>query len=303
VTREFDPHEASRRGVEMRRARAEYKKSLREGRYRLLEVFDQAEDRHADPVLRGLRVEWFLRSIPGFGEKKTGALLSELGISPTATLGGLRVRQRAALRVEVARLYRRYCADKRGILLVLAGPSGVGKGTIVSFITSRYSEFVVSISATTRPQRRDEREGEHYFFLSERAFAQLVDGGELLEWALVHGKHFYGTPLGPVDDILDSGRHVILEIDVQGAKQVRRKVKRSMSVFIAPPTFDVLEDRLIKRGTEDEKERTRRLRTAKRELARVSEFDYVVINETVEEAAQSIVDLVLGPKNLEPTKE
>lgn len=303
MSQAFDAAEASRRGVEMRRARAEFKKALRLGEHRLVEVYDSAESPDTDPVIRGLRVEWFLRSIPGFGVTKTREVLERVGVSPTATLGGLRVRQRAALRTEVQALYRRYFPHQRGTLVVLAGPSGVGKGTIVSWITSRYPEFVLSVSATTRPQRPGEREGEHYYFVSPRQFQNLIDNGDLLEWAIVHQQHHYGTPRAPVEALLDEGKNVILEIDVQGAKQVKRAMKRSVSIFVAPPSFEVLTSRLEARGTENAAERTRRLATAERELRRQEEFDAVVINDSVEEAGQSIVDLVLASQRAQATKE
>jgi guanylate kinase len=303
VIKDFDAAAASRKGVAMRRSRAELKRALRAGEYRLIEIFDAAEDPEADPVLRGLRVEWFLRSIPGFGVTKTEALLDRVSVSPTATLGGLRVRQRAALRVEIQSLYRRYFPHKRGVLVVLAGPSGVGKGTIVSWITAHFPDFVLSVSATTRPKRPGEREGEHYYFVSPRQFDALIAQGELLEWAVVHGEHHYGTPRGPVESLLDQGKNVILEIDVQGAKQVKRALRAAVSIFVAPPSFDVLHDRLAARGTESKTERERRLATARRELRRQREFDYVVVNESVEEAGQSIVDLVFASKDPKATKE
>lgn len=303
MTTEFDAVAASRRGVEMRRARAQFKKELRAGQHRLITVFDDAEDPSADPVVRGLRVEWFLRSIPGFGVTKTQAVLERVGVSPTATLGGLRVRQRAALRVEVLALYRRYFPDQRGRLIVVAGPSGVGKGTIVSWITSRFPDFVVSVSATTRPKRPGEREGQHYYFVAPEAFHTLIAQGDLLEWAVVFGEHHYGTPRGPVEALLDEGKNVILEIDVQGAKQVKRASQRALTIFIAPPSFDALKERLSARGTESESERKRRLVTAERELRRQKEFDYVVVNDSVEKAGQSIVDLALASKDPQASKE
>lgn len=303
MTPKFDAAAASRRGVEMRRARAELKDQLRRGDHRLVAMFDEAETPDADPVLRGLRVDWFLRSIPGFGVTKTHSLLERLGVRPSATLGGLRVRQRAALRIEVQGLYRKYWAHQRGVLVVLAGPSGVGKGTIVSQITSARDDFVLSVSATTRPPRPGERDGVHYFFVTKRQFDALIDEEELLEWAVVHEEHRYGTPRAPVEELLDAGKNVILEIDVQGAKQVKRALTRSVSIFVAPPTFEVLEERLKQRGTEEESERRRRLATARREMARQREFDHVVINGSVEEAAQSIVDLALASKDAHATKE
>lgn len=287
----FDARGASRRGVAVRRARAELKKRLAMGNYRLVEVFDEAEDSNSDPILRGLRVSWFLRSIPGFGETKTRRLLDRLGISPSATLGGLRVRQRGALRIELQALYRKYFPEKRGVLVILAGPSGVGKGTVVRWVTSQFDDFVSSVSATTRPQRKGEKEGEHYFFVSLKRFDKFIKEGELLEWAVVHGEHRYGTLRGPVEELLDAGKKVILEIDVQGARQVRRAIGRSISIFLTPPSLEELESRLAGRNTENKEERKIRINTAQQEIKQKIEFDQVIENYSVEETGQSIVDL------------
>ncbi len=237
MTTSFDAFGASRRGLEVRRARAAFKRELSDGQHRLLDIFDRSEDPDADLVLRGLRVEWFLRTIPGFGAKKTKAVLERVGVRPTATLGGLRVRQRAALRVEVVALYRRYFPHHRGTLVVLAGPSGVGKGTIVEWITRRFPDFVLSVSATTRPPRPGEREGEHYFFLSPRAFQTLIDAGSCWSGRWFTASTSTEPPMRPVETLLDEGKNVILEIDVQGAKQVKRRVKRALSIFVAPPNL------------------------------------------------------------------
>jgi guanylate kinase len=131
----------------------------------------------------------------------------------------------------------------------------------------------------------------------------LIRDGELLEWASVHRLHRYGTPREAVEAHLDAGRNVILEIDIQGARQVKRAMKSALSIFVAPPTFDELERRLASRGTEDESERAVRLATARAELAASGECDYVVVNESVDVAAQSIVDLVLASTSKAPNKE
>jgi len=293
VKGDFDARGASLIGVAVRRARAELKKRLSEGHYRLVEIFDEAEDPNSDPILRGLRVSWFLRSIPGFGEVKARRLLDELGINPAATLGGLRIRQRGMLRVAVQSLYRKYFPHKRGVLVILAGPSGVGKGTVVRWITSEFDDFVASVSATTRPQRKGEKEGEHYFFVSNSRFENFIEEGELLEWAVVHGEHRYGTPLGPVNELLDAGKKVILEIDVQGARQVRRVVGRSISIFLAPPSLKELESRLARRNTEEAAERSLRMVSAQKEMKHQVEFDHVLKNYSVEETGRNVVDLVL----------
>jgi guanylate kinase len=290
----FDASAASRKGLEMRRARAQLKAEIAAGKHRLVDLFDAAGEPDADAVLAGLRVEWFLRAIPGVGVGKTKRLLAHHGINPRATLGGLRVRQRAVLRAQVQLLFRHYFQHLRGQLLILVGPTAVGKGTIVGWIVKNYPNFVLSVSATTRPPRPGERDGEHYYFVSEKQFDRLIADKALLEWATVHQTHRYGTPQAPIEALLDEGKNVILEIDIQGARQVRRKMPRSLSVFIAPPSFEELERRLEVRGTENEKEKRRRLRTAKRELKAQGECDYVVVNDVVHEAGQLVVDLVLA---------
>lgn len=299
----FDATGLSARGAALRSKRAQLKAEISEGRHRLIELFDRAGEPECDQVLAGLRVEWFLRSIPGFGATKAQRLLERLGINPRATLGGLRVRQRASLRREVVTLYRRYFSALRGQLVVLVGPSGVGKGTIVSWITEHHPQFVLSVSATTRSPRPGEIEGVHYFFVTDQHFDQLVRDGELLEWASVHGLHRYGTPRAAVEAQMDAGQNVILEIDIQGARQVKRAMKSAVSVFVAPPSFDELERRLASRGTEVPSERAVRMTTARQEIAASGECDYVVVNDRVDDVAQSIVDLVLASASTAPNKE
>lgn len=289
---DFDPSSLSRRGAEVRSARAQLKRDIARGEYSLIDLFDSAGESGCDQILAGLRVQWFLRAIPGFGITKATRLLEELRINPRATLGGLRVRQRTRLRGRVVELYRRYFSWKRGQLVVLVGPTAVGKGTIVAWITEKYPEFVASVSATTRPPRPGEREGVHYFFISNGQFDSMVDAQEFLEWARVHGTHRYGTPISAVEEQLDGGRNVILEIDIQGARQVSRRMKRSVSVFVHPPSFEELGRRLDARGTEADAERRIRLESAKKEIAAAGECDYQVTNHRVEHAGQSIVDLV-----------
>jgi len=299
----FDPHEFSTLAVAMRRRRAQVKAAIPSGHPTIIELFDQASEEGADPALSGLRTEWFLRAVPGLGVTKVARILEALRISPTATLGGLRVRQRAALRREVVALYRRYFAAQRGTLVVVVGPSGVGKGTIVSWITRHDEKFVASTSATTRAPRRGESEGDHYFFVSASRFDSLVADDELLEWAVVHGEHRYGTPREAVEDQLDAGRHVILEIDVQGAKVVKRRMKNAFTIFIAPPSFEELERRLVGRGTEDDAQRRRRLTTAEAELTSEHQWDARIVNDDVALSGQSIVDLVKSSHDAAAFKE
>lgn len=297
----FRPSEASSKGLEVRRARAALKAEISRGEHNYLGLYDQSGEPGAGDVLRGLRVEWFLRAVPGVGQTKVDRWLAELGVNPRATLGGLRVRQRSALRGRVQWVHRHYFSNQRGIVLVVVGPSGVGKGTVVRWITSHYDNFALSVSVTTRPPRPGEREGEHYFFLTERQFDRLLAQDGLLEWAKVHGTYRYGTPRDTVESLLDGGTNVILEIDVQGMRQVRRKINRVVTVFLLPPSFAELQARLEGRGTEDGREIARRLASAKREMKAQDECDAVVVNDEVSAAAQSIVDLVFA--SVSPAKE
>lgn len=181
-------------------------------------------------------------------------------------------------------------------LVVLAGPTAVGKGTLVSALRERNPDVWVSVSATTRAPRPGEIDGTHYHFVSEAEFDQLVDDGKMLEWAVVHGRHRYGTPRGPVEESLAQGVPSILEIDLQGARQVRASMPEALFVFVAPPSWEELVDRLEGRGTEDAHERERRLATAREELAAASEFDVVVVNDDLDTAVEELERIVLGAR-------
>lgn len=175
---------------------------------------------------------------------------------------------------------------------VLAGPTAVGKGTVSAAIRARYPEIWLSVSATTRAPRPGERDGVHYYFLDEDEFTRLVEDGQMLEWAVVHGRHRYGTPRGPVDEAVAAGRPVLLEIDLAGARQVRETLPDSRFVFLAPPDWDTLVKRLVGRGTESEEERERRLATARIELAAEAEFDVTIVNDTVDRASAQLAALM-----------
>ena len=177
-------------------------------------------------------------------------------------------------------------------LIVLAGPTAVGKGTVVKHILEHYPNVHLSVSATTREPRPGEVEGQSYFFLSHEQFDAMIAAGDMLEYAVVHGQNKYGTPKQPVLAALASGKQVILEIDIQGARQVKQSMPEAKLVFIAPPSWDELVKRLQGRGTETSEEQARRLVTAKLELASQSEFDFVVINDEVARCASEVVDLM-----------
>ncbi|WP_127127689.1 guanylate kinase [Georgenia sp. SYP-B2076] len=177
-------------------------------------------------------------------------------------------------------------------LTVLSGPTAVGKGTIMAELRRRSPELWISVSATTREPRPGEVDGVHYHFLTGERFDALVEAGEMLEWAVVHGRNRYGTPRGPVDRMLAAGRPVFLEVDLQGARQVRGAMPEAQLVFLAPPSWEELVHRLVGRGTEGPEERERRLATAREELRAVPEFDHVVVNDDVGRATDELMALM-----------
>lgn len=179
-----------------------------------------------------------------------------------------------------------------GHVFVVAGPTAVGKGTVLAQVFDRDPEIAFSVSATTRPARPGEVDGVNYFFVSADEFDDLVARDEMLEWAWVHKKHRYGTPRKPVLEAIAEGTSVILEVDLDGARQVRRSLPDATHIFIAPPSFDALVDRLESRGTEDAEERERRLATAREEMAAIDEFDHVVVNDTVANATDEVLRII-----------
>ncbi len=183
----------------------------------------------------------------------------------------------------------------RSRLTVLAGPTAVGKGTLAAYVREHHPEVWLSVSVTTRRPRPGEVDGVHYHFVSDERFDEMVAGGELLEWAVVHGRARYGTPRAPVEEVLATGRPALLEIDLQGARQVRESMPDAFFVFLAPPSWDELVRRLVGRGTEDAEERAVRLDTARVELAAAEEFDVTVVNDEVRRAAEDLVSWTRTP--------
>lgn len=177
-------------------------------------------------------------------------------------------------------------------MFVLAGPTAVGKGTVAAYVRDHFPQVWLSISATTRPPRPGEVDGVHYLFMDQARFDELVAAGEFLEHAVVHGRASYGTPRQPVEQARAQGRLPLLEIDLQGARQVRAAMPDAHLVFLAPPSLDELVRRLVGRGTENEAERARRLRTAEVEMAAIEEFDSVIVNDDVRRSAQELVHLM-----------
>ena len=186
--------------------------------------------------------------------------------------------------------------SRHGRLIVLCGPAGVGKGTVLGRVREQHPQIWLSVSATTRKPRPGEVDGVNYFFMPEQEFLAKEDAGEFLETADVFGLAHYGTPVKPVVEHLEQNIPVILEIDIQGARSVKQRAGELgldvMTVFIAPPSFEELERRLVGRGTETPEQQAKRLETAKIELAAESEFDKVIVNNVVDDAANELWNLI-----------
>lgn len=182
--------------------------------------------------------------------------------------------------------------DDKGLLIVISGPSGVGKGTVRSALFAMEGhDLVYSVSMTTRKPRQGEKDGIEYFFVSREQFEQSIREGKMLEYA-EFVNNYYGTPLDNVNKQLDMGKEVVLEIEVQGAAQVRKKMKDAILIFIAPPSIDDLYRRLNNRGTEPKEIIEQRIEKAKREISLAENYDYIVVNDTVENAADKIMAII-----------
>ena len=176
-------------------------------------------------------------------------------------------------------------------LIILTGPSGVGKGTVVKEILGKDKNIWLSVSATTREPREGEREGENYYFLNQEMFKEMIKKNLLLEWAQFAG-NYYGTPTSSVNEKINKGFTVLLEIEVEGAKQIREKFPNSLSIFLLPPDKAELERRIRNRGTEKEEAIKKRLLRANYEISESNQFDFVLINNSVDETAKRIIKLI-----------
>lgn len=192
--------------------------------------------------------------------------------------------------------------SRHGRLIVLCGPAGVGKGTVLGRVREQHPQIWLSVSATTRKPRPGEVDGVNYFFMTEQEFLAKEDAGEFLETADVFGLAHYGTPVKPVVEHLEQNIPVILEIDIQGARSIKQRAGDLgldvVTVFIAPPSFEELERRLVGRGTETPEQQAKRLETAKIELAAEPEFDKVIVNNVVDDAANELWNLIAAEFNL-----
>ena len=186
-------------------------------------------------------------------------------------------------------------AAGRGLLIVVSSPSGGGKGTLIDRVLKTVPGVGYSVSYTTRPPREGEQHGREYFFVSTDAFEQMVRDGEFLEWANVYG-HLYGTSRAQVERELETGRDVILEIDVQGAASIRQLIDSAVTVFILPPSFDLLRDRLVARGTDSPADLARRLSGAPAEVQQYRNFSYVILNDDIDRASSQLAAVIYAER-------
>lgn len=185
--------------------------------------------------------------------------------------------------------------NEKGVLIILSGPSGSGKDTVLKELVKARDDVRISISMTTRKQRKDEIDGFHYYFVNKEYFEKKIAENRMLEYAEYAG-NFYGTPKDPVDEMLSSGKSVILKIEVQGAEKIRKIYPDVISIFLMPPSMVSLEERLRGRNSEDEETIQHRLVIAREEIKRASEYDYIVINDTVENAVKGIETVINAEK-------
>ena len=249
-----------------------------------ISIFDAINDPRES--IQRMKVLELLASIPGVGPARAQLIMERKKIALSRRIAGLGPHQLRALRKEVGIMK---IDPKIGSLLVMSGPGGVGKSTITAFLKND-PRFWVSVSATTRAPRSTEKDGIDYFFVSENKFDQMVANEEFLEWADFAGAR-YGTPKAPVNEWRELGKHVLLEIEIDGARQIRKSDPTAKLIFIAPPSWEELESRLANRGTDSPERREARLALARQEMAAASEFDCTIVNEQVEGVVAQMVSL------------
>jgi len=265
---------------ESRQQRSQAKNKIKTGELSLSDIFHLAS---TDSVIAKMRVADLLAALNGVGKIRASAIMERLNISPTRRIQGLGKHQIAALTAEFVP------GKTRGKLIVLSGPGGVGKSTIAAYIR-KHGTFWVSVSSTTRKPRTNEKNGVDYFFLSDSEFDEEISRNHFLEWAEFAGAR-YGTPREAVEKALTSGTNVLLEIEIEGAKQVKAHAPEAILVFLEPPSWEELVSRLERRATDSEQRRAERLALAQEELAAASFFDHRLVNDQVENVVQKLLSL------------
>jgi guanylate kinase len=274
---------ALEKAASSRKRRAFVKSELKRGSLDIEAILELSK---TDEAVANMRVRELLESLSGVGKVRALTLMERLEISPTRRVKGLGRHQITQIRNEFMKSAH---AITPGKLLVLSGPGGVGKSTVAKKLRE-VGDFWVSVSYTTREPRANEKDGRDYNFVSHEVFQTMINNGEFLEWAEFAGNR-YGTTQDKVEQALLLGKNVLLEIEIDGAKQVKAHLPKSILVFLEPPSWEELVARLEGRGTDDEERRAHRLELAQAELEAASSFDVVLINDEVEGVVKKLIEL------------